>query len=162
MRGLALVLFGLAAAGCAAPFPRPMTASDLARLDSGDALVAYLHAPGASPAVCDLRASGPHLTHFDAGVATTLVDALADGRIEPDLWRACADRVLASAPPAGAAALFDATTRGYRDLFGNHDLETSPALQARLTALQKQYIERPTGLDADPRSVAPAFEELRQ
>jgi len=140
MNGTVLVLIGLGAAGCAASFPRPMTAGDLARLDSGEALVAYLHAPGASPAVCDLRASGPHLTHFDAGVATALVDGLADGRIEPDLWRACADRVLASAPPVAAAALFDAVAHGYRDLFKNHDLETSPALQARLAAMQRQSI----------------------
>jgi hypothetical protein len=139
-----------------------MTASDLAGLASGDALVAYLHGAGASPAACDLRASGPHLMRFDAGIAAALVDGLADGRVEPDLWRQCADRVLASAPPAGADALFDAAAHGYRDLFRNHDLETSAALQARLAAMQRQYIERPAGLDADPRSVAPAFEELRQ
>src|SRR6187549_4283980 len=107
MRGLALVLIVLGTEACAASFPHPMTASDLARLASGDALVAYLHGPGASSAVCDLQASGPHLMRFDAGIAAALVDGLADGRIEPDLWRACADRVLATATPAGAAALFD-------------------------------------------------------
>jgi hypothetical protein len=162
MRGLAVISFALGAVGCAAPFPSPMTASDVARISSGDAMVAYLQGPGASPAVCDLRASGPHLTRFDVGVAAALVDGLADGRIAPDLWRACADRVLASAPPADAAALFDAAAHGYRELFRNHELETSPALQARLAAMQRQYIERPTGIDPDPRSVAPLFEELRQ
>jgi hypothetical protein len=162
MRGQALLLIGLGAAGCVAPFPRPMTAGDLAKLDSGDALVAYLHAPGASPAVCDLRAAGPHLTHFDAVVAAALIGGLADGRIQPDLWRGCADRVLAGAPPAGAAALFNAVAHGYRDLLRQHDLETSPELQARLAAMQTHYIDRPTGIDADPRSVGPAFEELRR
>src|SRR5678809_511386 len=52
-----------------------------------EALVAYLHAPGASPAVCDLRASGPHLTHFDAGVEVSQVRSrgpqIADGRAGP-------------------------------------------------------------------------------
>src|SRR5436190_22948358 len=120
MRGQALVLFAVGAAGCAASFPSPVTASDLARLTSGDALVAYLHGAGASPAACDLRAAGPHLMRFDAGVAAALVDGLADGRVEPDLWRGCANRVLASAPPAGADALFDAAAHGYRDLVRSH------------------------------------------
>lgn len=162
MRAPVLVMVGLGAAACGPTFPRPMTAGDLARLDSGEALVAYLHAPGASPAVCDLAAAGPHLTHFDAGVAAALVGGLTDGQIASELWRGCADRVLTSAPGAGASALLDAVADAYRDLIRSPDLETSPALQARLSAMQKQYVERPTGVDADPPSVDPAFAELRR
>src|SRR5678815_5258395 len=84
MRGLALVLIVLGAEACAASFPHPMTASDLARLASGDALVAYLHAPGASSAVCDLQASGPHLMRFDAGVAAVFDRRLVSPEDAPD------------------------------------------------------------------------------
>jgi hypothetical protein len=50
-----------------------MTAQDLVRFDSGDSLVAYLAQPNASAAVCDSRATGPHLSHVDDDVRAAIV-----------------------------------------------------------------------------------------
>jgi hypothetical protein len=157
-----LVVVGVASAGCTPSFPAPMTAQDLARLDSGEALVAYLGQPEANPAVCDLRAGGPHLRHFDRGVATPLVEGLAEGRVGPEVWRRCADGVLDGTTPDAAAQLLDAVARGYRDLIEDGDLEKSPALQARAGALQELYIDRPPGIDAHPAELGPVIDELRR
>jgi hypothetical protein len=164
MRSSALFVVGVAVAGsgCAGSLPSPMMGHDLARLDSGEALLAYLGEPGASPAVCDPRARGPHLGHFDDGVASELVAGLADGEIDPDLWRRCADAALDGAPPEQAAALLDAVARGYRKLVEDADLEKTPALQARAAAIQRLYIERPAGLDAHAATLYPVTDELRR
>ena len=78
-----LFLGFLAMVGCASQtFPKPMMAQDVVRFDSGDALVAYLSQPNASGAVCDLRATGPHLSHVDDDVRSSLVRGLTEGRIE--------------------------------------------------------------------------------
>ena len=138
-----------------------MTAQDLARLDSGEALVAYLGQPDASPAVCDLRASGPHLTRFDRDVAMTLVEGLAEGRIDPDVWRRCADALFDGATPAGAAWLLYAVGKSYRSLVEDSDVETSPALQARLGAMYALYVERPTAIN-HANLVAPSFDQIRR
>jgi hypothetical protein len=148
------------AAGCAPTFPHPMTAQDLVRLDSGDALVAYLGQPDASPTVCDARASGPHLAHFDESSLRSLIYGLTGGRIDPGLWRRCVDGALDGASTEEAAMLVDAVGRGYRSLIKDGDLETSPVLQGRLTAMQTFYIERPNGLDGHPKVMGPIFGEI--
>jgi len=71
---LVAVCFGLV--GCAPSFPRPMTAQELVRFDAGDALVAYLAQPDASPTVCDPRAAGPHVLHWNESVLSSLMDGL--------------------------------------------------------------------------------------
>ena len=81
----------LVLAGCAAELPLPMTAGELMARESGRALVAYLGQPDASPAVCDLRASGPHIQVFSPEVRGALVAGLVDGKINPALWRRCVD-----------------------------------------------------------------------
>jgi hypothetical protein len=72
------ILAALLAAGCAQTFPLPMTAIEFSSYDSGPALVAYLGQPDASPAVCDLRARGPHLSRLDDEGRTALVRGLED------------------------------------------------------------------------------------
>jgi len=149
------------AGGCGARLPNPMTAADVARLDSGKALVAYLAEPDARPAVCDARAPGPHLTHFDAPVATTFVEGLTAGQIPPPVWRQCADGVLASSPLAGRA-LIDATWPAYRDLIVDGALEASAPMQAQVATLQDLYIQRPTGVDGQPNVVGPVADDVRR
>src|SRR5215471_13621601 len=139
---LSLSLFAaLGLAGCSAAYPRPMTARDLARFDSGDALVTYLAQADASPTVCDSQAKGPHVSRVDDDVRESLVRGLTDGRIEPQVWRRCVDAVLAGSSTPGAAMMLEVVGRGYRSLIQNGDLETSPALQARLAAMQALYLE---------------------
>ena len=152
---------GLVAAACTSTLPQPMTAADVAELDSGEALVAYLRQPGASPAACDLQAKGPHVSRVDEDLATAFVGGLTDGQIDPALWRRCADGLFGGAPPEGKAALFGAVADGYRALIEDPTFETSPALQARLAAIQTGYIERPVNLPA-PAPPGDPFDELRR
>jgi hypothetical protein len=139
-----------------------MSAADLARLDSGAALVAYLGQRDASPAVCDPRSGGPHLARFDRDTSAALVRALVGGKIDLQLWRGCADAVVGGGSREEVAALIDAAADGYRALATDRDLETSPALQARLAVLQAGYIERPNGKDGDATNTARAFDDLRR
>jgi hypothetical protein len=152
--------FAFALAGCGASLPRPMTAQDLARLESSDALVAYLAQPDASPSVCDPRAAGPHVRHVDARALSSVVGGLTSGRIDPAVWRRCVD-ALAGAPPVNVA-LVDAVARRYLALFEERGLETSPALRERLAAMQGFYIERPAALDGHPDVMGPILDEIRR
>ncbi len=157
---LVVVVIGLG--GCGVSFPHPMTAADVARLDSGDALVAYLAQRDASPAVCDLRAAGPNVIRFDRDLATTLIRGLDDGKVDLSLGRACIDAALEGGSPEVAAELIDAVGRGYHSLANDRAIETSPALQARLAILQAIYIERPSGKDGDPKTMDGIFDHLRR
>ncbi len=157
-----VVVAAMGVGGCAASFPNPMTAADAARLDSADALVAYLAQRDASPAVCDFRSTGAHVTRFDHDMAKALVRALDDGKIELPLGRACIDAVIEQGPPEAAAQLIASVARGYHALAVNPALETTPALQARLATLQAIYFERPNGKSGDPKTMDRIFEDLRR
>src|SRR5579871_4211396 len=87
-------LFLICVLGCARQFRLPMTAAEMAQHDSGDALVAYLGQRDASPAVCDLRAQGPHVSSVSPDVREALVSGLVDGKIDPGLWRRCVEAIL--------------------------------------------------------------------
>ena len=156
------MVLGLGGCGVGVSFPHPMTAADLATLDSGDALVAYLAQRDASPAVCDLRSTGPHVTPFDEEMATTLVRGLDEGKVDLSLGRACIDAALEGGSPAVAAQLVDAVGRGYQSLANDGALETSPSLEERLAILQAIYLERPSGKDGDPKTMDRIFEQLRR
>ncbi|HEY7957915.1 MAG TPA: hypothetical protein VII38_21585, partial [Polyangia bacterium] len=161
MRGHRLALiFVLGALGCAESFPLPMTAAELVGYDSGDALVAYLSQPDASPSVCDLRARGPHLYALDEDTRRALVRGLTDGTIDPAKWRRCADAFLRSAPGDDAASLLDAVGVGYRALLRDADFESSSVMQARLRAMQALYIDRQIGSNGHPDLDARLFAEL--
>ncbi|HVM66752.1 MAG TPA: hypothetical protein VMU14_17925, partial [Acidimicrobiales bacterium] len=150
-------------AACGAPqFPLPMTAAQLSGYDSGPALVAYLGQPDATPAVCDLRARGPHVSYFDDDKLRWLVRGLTEGQIAPELWRRCANALIVSEVPDVAAALLDALGRGYRALIRRADFEQDTALQARLAAAQRLYIERRNGIDGHARIDEPLVAELRR
>jgi len=148
--------------GCAPPFPRPLTAADVAQLDSGAALITYLAQRDASPAVCDTRSAGAHVSRFDWNRSEALVHGLVHGQIAPELWRRCVDAALAGGSPDDAAQVLGAIARGARDIATDSDVEKVPALQAYLATLQAAYLERPSGRNGEPRTITPIFDDLRQ
>ncbi len=162
MRWQSALCAALGLAGCVA-FPHPMTGQDLVRLDSGDALVAYLGQSDASPTVCDSQARGPHLRHFDGSMRTSLVRGLTDGQIDPALWGRCVDAALDGATPGDVALLLDAIGKGYRSTIESSVFEGSPPLQARLTAMQRVFVEGPSRSDGHPNLVAqPMLDDVRK
>src|SRR5437867_3890288 len=134
----------MALEGCATePTLRlPMTAADVASYDSGPALVAYLSQSDASPAVCDMRARGPHVALLDPSMRRAFVEGLTSGRVEPTLWQRCADALLERAAPEDAASMMDEVGRAYRSLIEDSDFEKTPAMQSRVGAMQRLYLER--------------------
>jgi hypothetical protein len=155
-----VALLGLG--GCEASFPHPMTAADVAHLDSGDALVAYLAQPDASPGVCNPKSRGPHLAQLERDTAAALVRGLDDGKIDLMLGQKCLERALENGSRAVGAAVIDAVGRGYQSVVTDRDLETSPTLQARLATYQAIYMERPSGQDGDPKMMGAIFADLRR
>jgi hypothetical protein len=156
MRGPGHLAFLVVVSGCAHQFELPMTAAQFATYNSGPALVAYLAQPDASPVVCDQHARGPHLGTLDPEMRDSLLDALSDGRIEPSLWRRCANELLRSAPQTDRAAFIDAVGRFYRKILKSRSFETSPERQALLGMLQQDAWPRARdalgNLQADPSS----------
>jgi uncharacterized membrane protein YgcG len=155
------ILAVLVAAGCAAPIPLPMTAADLARQDSGPALVAYLAQPDANPAVCDRRARGPHLGAFTPDVRDALIDGLARGQIDPALWRRCLDAAMQGLPPDQVAGVLDAVMRTHASLVTDGDIESDPAFAGRVATLQRLYVDRASGVDGHPEVLTSLFDDLR-
>jgi hypothetical protein len=139
-----------------------VTAADVARFDSASALVAYLGQRDASPAVCDTRAPSAHISQFDRYRADALVAGLEEGKIDPEIWQRCVAAALDSDASREVAAIVGAIGHGYRRLATDDTIETSPAVQARIAALQAAYIGRPAGKNGDPQDMTNAFEELRR
>ena len=123
----------------------PIPASDDGRgagpIRQGPALVAYLGQPDASPAVCDLRARGPHVVAFTPEIRDALVDGLVDGKIDAALWRRCVDGALKGLPADQVASMFDGVMRAYGKLLKDSDVETEPALAARVATMQRLYVD---------------------
>jgi len=159
MRAWALI--GFLICGCAPQFPLPMTAAQLAQHNSGPALVAYLSQSDASPSVCDLQALSPHVSKITAGVGVALVDGMLDGKINSVLWRRCVDVLIAELPRDQAAPLFDELGHAYRRTLADTDLEMNPSLAERLATLHRFYLERPAGLDDNPKFRETMSAEIR-
>jgi hypothetical protein len=158
---LVIALSALGLMSCAQQFPLPMTAAQLQTYHSGAALVTYLGQPDATPAVCDSSGQGPHLKFITDDVRRSLTEALADGKVAPDIWTRCVDALLRSASPAQRAAFVDEVGRSYKKLIEDSDLEKSSVLQERLRTMQRFYIERQNGQDGHTKVVATLFGELR-
>jgi len=148
--------------GCGPTFPYPLTAADVASFDSGAALVTYLGQRDASPSVCDTRSPSSHIGRFDRFKVEALISGLDEGKIDPELWQRCIAVALDSGPPSDAALIVDGIARGYRQLATDDAIDTSPAIQARIAALQAAYIERPAGKNGDALEMAANFGELRR
>jgi hypothetical protein len=158
MRLLPIVLL---AAACGPQFPSPMTAGQMMQFDTGDALVAYLRQPDASTTACDLRAKGPHITGYSPDVRDALVDGFSDGKLPPDVFQGCAEAAFKSAPADQQVALLDAVVDAYAHLVDNSHLADDPPRAARLAVAARLYLDRRSGLDADPTVVAPIVDKLR-
>src|SRR6185312_14345031 len=141
---LAAIFSAASRVACAAEpgFPMPMTAEELVRYDSADALAAYLGQPDASLAVCDARSRGPHVARLDEDARTALVDGLVEGRVVPARWLACTSALLATAPPEDAVAMLAAVGHAYRSLVKDGSFEATPAMQERVGVMQKLYLGR--------------------
>ena len=155
-----LVLVGMTG-GCAARFPLPMTAAELVRYDSGPALVAYLGQPDASPAVCDLRAQGPHVPAFTPEIRGALIDGFVEGKIPAPLWRRCVDTALKGLPADQVASMFDEVMLSYGKQLNDSDVETDPALAERVATIQRLYLDRRPELDGHQNVLGPLFDGLR-
>jgi hypothetical protein len=138
---LGMIGMVIGAAGCAAGYHGPLTPADVAQAHEPKALVMYLRQPAADPSVCDAAAGGPHVV-ADGGAGAALLEALETGTVEPGIWQACVDRLLASAGGEAQAALLDAMLRTYRALVTDPRLERDPAVQTRLAALTAVYDAR--------------------
>ncbi len=139
----------------------PMTAEAAVQYDSGDALVAYLAQPDATATVCDSHARGPHVDHLDEDMREALVSGLVQGRIAPAKWLACTSSLLAHAPPEAAVVMLGDVGRGYRSLVRDASFEATPAMQERVAAMQKLYLERSSAIRDAHHELQPLFDDLR-
>ncbi|MEP6731179.1 MAG: hypothetical protein ABJE10_11100 [bacterium] len=136
---------------CASHIPLPMTSAQLAERGDARALISYLGQRDASASVCDLRAGGPHVPSVDISARDDLLDGLRDGRIAPELWRDCVDRLVRSTDREIASSLLDAVARSYVVVIDDDHVEDSPLAQAQLSAMQAVLMDRQNG-------VAPHFD----
>ncbi|HET9620804.1 MAG TPA: hypothetical protein VFP84_05540, partial [Kofleriaceae bacterium] len=151
----------LGAVGCAASYRLPLTPTQVAQAGEPGALVRYLGQRDADPAVCDAAIAGPHVT-ADARAGRALLGALQSGAVEPAIWQACVDRILANAGSDAQAALLDAMLHTYRALVGHPSLERDPMTQARLAALTAVYGERSPDIRVPAAAAAALAAELRK
>ncbi len=157
------LLMVVVAAGCVEALPVPLTATELRQHWTGAALVAYLGQPDASAAVCDLPSpqpgAGAPISDF---MTERLVDGLGDGTIPPPLWRACVDKMVRSADSPSAVRLLDRVVTTYARAITAQRLEADTSLQARVSAMETVYLERPADRSAHPNVVANAVGNVRR
>jgi hypothetical protein len=159
---LLLAVAALALTSCGYGYPRPFTAEQMARFDTGDALVFYLAQPGATAAVCDRNSQGPHFRRSRSTDFAELVDSLADGSVSPDLWQRCTMLMLESLPPDEASRLLEAMVHGHHKILARSGLETDKKEQARLDAVHHALLLRPRGSSPRPAAVAKDVAALRE
>lgn len=112
-----------------------MTANELVREPSGDALVHYLAQPDASPSVCDPLSSTPHVRRLDEDASEELVDALVDGVVEPAIWGNCVERMVANGPAEDVGPLLQLVAEAYRGVLTSGAVECDPVVQSRLSVM---------------------------
>ncbi|HEY6459925.1 MAG TPA: hypothetical protein VIY73_07225, partial [Polyangiaceae bacterium] len=137
--GVALMLLALLS-GCARRYPSPFTASDMAAIGTGDALVHYLGQPGATAAVCDRRSDGPRFLGSRPDDWADLTGGLADARVKPELWQRCTMLLLETSSDENASSLLDAMAHTYRKVLGKKALESDDAARARLEAVHRAFL----------------------
>jgi hypothetical protein len=140
----------------------PMTAADMVAYHSGAAVVAYLGQPDASPAVCDLRARGPHVAAFTEDVRGALVGGLVDGKVAPAVWSRCVQVAFEWMPIDDASSLVDASLNAYVKLLDSGSLRSNPAVAERAATLQRLYLDRRAGLEGHPAVVTSVLAKLRE
>jgi hypothetical protein len=152
------------ATGCATArtFPLPMTAGELAAYQDGQALAVYLSQPDASANVCDLGASGPHVTRVDDDLRRGLERGLTGGAIPPKLWRRCMDALVRTLGPDGSTALLTDVVKLLPGLADDAAVETDPKHLDRLTAAARLYTERKAGTGPSRDDALALESHLRQ
>lgn len=153
--GLLLVLL----VACTRHLPMPMTAAQLAEQKSGRALTAYLGQRDASPAVCDLGASGPHVAHAD--VHDAMMDGLLEGGISPALWHDCMGRLIRSTDRETATSLLDAVARSYEKTLADRYVEDSAIVRGQVNAMHALLLDRPGGVAPHAEVMAKLLADLR-
>jgi hypothetical protein len=146
--------------GCGG-FPSPFTAEDMAKAGTGEALIHYLHQPGATAAVCDRTSQGPRFRRSNPDDLAELTGGLLDGSVRPELWQRCTMLMLGSVGPAESAAILDAMTRAYRELLRLGAIEHDAKERAKLEALHRTFLLRPRGTAPHAAAVESAVTELR-
>lgn len=148
------------AAGCG--LREPLSAADMAREGTADALVRYLAQPGATAAVCDPKHDGPRFAARSEDDYETLTRALLSGEVRAPLWQRCATLLLEGGDRAASASLLEAMAEGYRALLSSSELETDEAERAKLDALHTVFVERPRGAAPRAEAVASHLSALRE
>lgn len=159
---LVLAVAAFALTSCGFPYPAPFTAEEMAKWESGQALVHYLSQPGATAAVCDRNSQGPHARRPRSANYADLVDGLVDGNVAPDLWQRCTMLMLESVPPDESSRLLEAMVRGHHTLLARSALETDKKEQAKVDAVHRAMLLRPRGSSPRPQAVAKDVAALRE
>ena len=161
-RGLVIALAALCASSCGRRLPTPFTADEMAKVGTGEALVHYLHQPGATAAVCAPRSAGPHLRDARREDFADLAEALRDGAVRPELWQRCAMLMLEGLPPDDAATLLDEMAHVYRRLLSASDVESDPAAKAKVEAVHRAFLHRPAGTAPREAAILADVTKLRE
>lgn len=155
------VLAVVVTTGCATTLELPMTAQELEKDGSSEALVAYLTQPDATASVCDPESHGPFLPAYLKMYRQPLVDAFVEGKLAPELFCRCVDLAMRKAPDDDARSFQDAIARGYRKLLVRPELEKNPAEAQRLAVINRLYRERKVRLSAHDDVLQPMLDDLR-
>ncbi len=147
--------------GCRSAPPTPMTALEMSKVGTGEALVEYLSQPDTTAAVCDRDAKGPAFRGEKPEDFAALVDALGDSAIPPGRWQRCVMLMLGSMKPAQAANLLDAMAHGYKAFLSTSSIESDGNKQKALEALHQAFRLRPRGTAPHPEVVADDVSALR-
>ena len=161
-RTLGTLLAFMSAACVSTQYQLPMTAAELSHHAEGAALVAYLSQPTATARVCDPRAAGPHFGKVDDEVRAALLRGFNDGKIPPDLWRACVKSLLETSDQATATALLDDVLTSAASAMESRALEQDAAAQARLDAMEQLYVDRGPGVSAPANTVANTITHMQR
>jgi hypothetical protein len=153
------LLFALTA-GCGVP--EPISAADMAREGTAEALVRYLAQPGATAAVCDPKHDGPRFRASTERDHQVLTRGLLSGEIRPALWQRCATLLLEGDDRAASASLLEAMAVGYRELLSSSEVESEAAERAKLDAMHEVFVHRPRGTAPNAAEVAPHVSALRE
>ncbi len=155
-------LLALGLVGCAtAQLEMPMTAARAVQYNNGPALVAYLGQPDASPQLCDVQGTGPHLPAMTPELRKALVDGLHYGHIPPATFRRCANAVMKRFSAEDTASLFDALFDAYHKMLVAKDLDGNPSEVERLSTIQRMYLDRQPGRDPHPAVLTPLLADIR-
>lgn len=140
--------------------PLPMTATQAVNHGTGEALAVYLSQQDASPSICDMLGTGPHLTTLTDDLRVSLVDGLVNGTIRPRTWQRCAGLLLSVLSEEHCGLLLDALALAYRDMLKDAALAHDPALVERLSTIHHLFLHRAFDAHAHAAVASPLLMQL--